>query len=165
MEPTPEREPQRTLITLRSEYFAAIGTLLPKVERELRIFDPDLSELGLQTEERVAQLRTFLRASRNNRLFIVLHNVDFVRRAARLMSLLGTFSGSMAIHQSQGDAAKVQDCFFLCDELHFVRRPVAAQPRGALYLDDPYEGRGMRERFDQIWESSFLAVTATQVGL
>jgi hypothetical protein len=42
---------------------------------------------------------------------------------------------------------------------------VAAHPRGAMYLDDPQEGRAMRERFDQIWESSFLAVAATQVGL
>jgi hypothetical protein len=81
------------------------------------------------------------------------------------MALLGTFSASMFIHQTQGDAAKVQDCFVLCDEQNFVRRPVAAHPRGAVYLEDPNEGRAMRERFDQIWESSFMAVAATQIGL
>jgi hypothetical protein len=166
MEPMPETPPERTLITLRREYDDAVRTLLPLAQRELRIFDPDLSDLGLHTEERVAELRRLLVRSRNNRVLIAVHSTDFVAsRAPRLMSLLGTFSGGMFIYQTQGDAARVQDCFILCDELHLVRRHVAAQARGALYLNDPKEGRGMRERFDQIWESSFLAVSATQVGL
>jgi hypothetical protein len=53
----------------------------------------------------------------------------------------------------------------LCDELHFVRRAVAAQPSGALYLHDAKEALGMRERFEQIWQSSFPAVSATRAGL
>jgi hypothetical protein len=166
MEATSEKEPERRIITLRSEYDAAMGTLLPLVQRELRVFDPDLSDLGLNSEERSGQLRAFLKASRNNRVFIAVHNIDFItRRANRLMSVVGTFSASLFIHQTQGDAARVEDCFVLCDELHFVRRGVASKPRGALYLHDAKEARGVRERFDQIWESSFLAVSATQIGL
>lgn len=159
-------EPKRELITLRREYSEAVDTLLPMIDRELRIFDPDLSELGLHSAERAELLARFLKRSRNNRLYIAVHNTEFItRHAPRLMTLLGTFSGRMFIYKTQGDAARVQDCFLLCDELHLVRRLVAAQPRGALYLHDPKEARGMRERFDQIWESSFLAVSATQVGL
>ena len=162
----PPAEPSRRLISLRSEYRAAAGELLPLAQRELRIFDPDLADLGLHEEERTAQLRAFLRASRNNRLYVVLQNVEFfTRRAPRLMSLLGVFSGSMIVNLAQGDATRVEDCFMLCDELHFARRPVSAQPRGAVYLNDPGEGRGMRERFDQIWESSAPGVAATQIGL
>jgi len=161
-----ETAPERRLITLKSEYRQAVGMLLPLVQRELRIFDPDLSELDLHTEANVRLLRDFLVRSRNNRLYIALHDVEFVsRRAPRLMGLLGTFSATMAIHHTTGDAARVQDCFLLCDELHLVRRAVAAQGRGAVYLNDPHEAHAMRERFDQIWESSFLAVTPGQVGL
>ena len=165
---TEEREtvPERRLITLKSEYRQAVGRLLPLVQRELRIFDPDLAELELHTESNVRLLRDFLVRSRNNRLYIALHDVGFVsHRAPRLMGLLGTFSANMAIYRTTGDAARVQDCFLLCDELHLVRRGVAAQGRGAVYLNDPHEARAMRERFDQIWESSFLAVTPGQVGL
>lgn len=166
MEENPEAQPERQIITLRSEYDAAVGALLGLAQRELRIFDPDLSELGLHGEERSRRLREILMASRHNRVFIAVHNVDFVaRRAPRLMRLLGTFSGGLFIHQTQGDAARVQDCFILCDDAHFVRRPVHAHARGVVYLNDPKEARGMRERFDQIWESSFVGVAATQVGL
>jgi hypothetical protein len=166
MEEKPEKEPERRIITLRSEYAAAVGTLLPMAQRELRIFDPDLANLGLHTEESVRLLRALLIANRHNRVFIALHRTDFVaRRASRLVDLLGMFSASIFVHQTVDDAAIVEDCFVLCDEDHFVRRAVAAQPRGAVYLNDPREARGMRERFDQIWEKSFLAVTATQIGL
>jgi len=164
--PNAELAPQRSILTLRSEYRQAVGTLLGLAQRELRIFDPDLADLGLDTEERSAALRQFLRRSRNNRLYIALHDVDFIsHRAPRLMALLETFSSGMFIHRTERDAARVQDCFVLCDELHLARRRVAAQPRGALYLNDPREGRGVRERFDEIWESSVLAVSATQAGL
>ncbi len=166
MEPEVELTPERKLITLKSEYVQAVASLLPLAQRALHIFDPDLESLGLHTEERSSMLREFLRRSRNNRLFIALHDTEFVaRRAPRLVALLGTFSGSMFIHRTEGDAARVQDCFVLCDELHFVRRGVAAQPRGAIYLNDTREGRGMKERFDEIWQSSSPAVSATQSGL
>jgi hypothetical protein len=158
--------PERRIITLRSEYAAAVGMLLPMAQRELRIFDPDLANLGLHTEDSVRRLRALLIANRHNRVFIAVHRIDFItRRASRLVDLLATFSASIFVHQTVDDAAIVEDCFVLCDEEHFVRRAVAAQPRGALYLSDPKEGRSMRERFDQVWEKSFLAVTATQIGL
>jgi hypothetical protein len=160
------KEPGRRIITLKSEYFEAVGLLLPMARRELRIFDPTLENLGLHTEERAQQLRALLIANRQNRIYIALHKTDFVaRRASRLMDLLATFSASLRIHQTVDDAARVEDCFFLCDEDHFVRRAVAAQPRGAVYLNDPKEAHGVRERFDQVWEKSYPAVSATQIGL
>ena len=166
MDPQVELPPERKLITLKSEYAQALDLLLPLAQRTLRIFDPDLERLGLHTEERSRALREFLLRSRNNRIYVALNETDFVaRRAPRLVGLLGTFSGSLFVHRTEGDAARVQDCFVLCDELHFVRRGVAAQPRGAIYLNDPREGRSMRERFDEIWQSSSPAVSATQSGL
>ncbi|MCC6472391.1 MAG: hypothetical protein IT514_01475 [Burkholderiales bacterium] len=158
--------PQRTLLTLRREYLAALDTLLPLASRELRIFDPDLSQLGFESAQRVAMIERLLRRSRANRVCLAVHSPDYIRRGLpRLMSLLATFSASMAIHQTHGDAARVQDCFILCDELHFARRGVASHPRGVLHLHDNKEARGMKERFDQIWESSVLAVSPTQAGL
>ena len=71
----------------------------------------------------------------------------------------------MFIYRTQGDAAKVQDCFALADGEHLVRRPVTTQPRGVLVLNDPKECQPMRERFDEIWESSEPAVSAATTGL
>jgi hypothetical protein len=161
-----EPVPTRQLITARSEYQQAIDMLLPMVQRELRVFDPDLSDLRLHVPERIALLRAFLGRSRNNRLYIAVHKTEFIeQRAPRLMTVLGLYAANIFIHRTQGDAARVQDCFILCDESHLVRRPVAAQPRGVILTNDLEEGARMRERFNQIWESSEPGVSANTSGL
>ena len=159
-------EPRRTLITSRKEYLDAIETLLGAVKRELRIFDPDLSELDFNSQHRIDPLRRLLSAGRTHRVYIALHDVEHVTtRCPRLLQLLATFSSGLIIYKTEGEAAKAQDRFVLADEEHLVRRPAAAQARGVIILNDPNETHAMRERFDQIWESSNLGVAATQSGL
>ena len=161
-----EPSPQRRLITTRTEYQEAIDLLLPMAQRELRVFDPDLSDLRMHVPERIVLLRDFLSRGRNNRLYISVHKTEFIeQRTPRLLHLLGLFAANIFIQRTLGDAARVQDCFILCDETHMVRRPVAAQPRGVIITDDLIEGAKMRDRFDQIWESSELGVSANTSGL
>ena len=158
--------PERTLLQARSDYQRGFGRLLGLVRRELRIFDSDLSELDINSAERVEALARFLRGGPDRRIFVALHGVDHVsKRCPRLIALLGIHASSIFIYQTIGDAAKVQDCFVLADGDHLVRRPVTAQPRGVLVLNDPKECQPMRERFDEIWESSIPAVSANTTGL
>ncbi|HUL92959.1 MAG TPA: hypothetical protein VLV56_11475 [Burkholderiales bacterium] len=158
--------PERTLLQARSDYQRGFGRLLGLVRRELRIFDPDLSELDVNSAERVATLARFLRSGPDRRIFIALHGIDYVsKRCPRLIALLGVHASSIFIYQTIGDAAKVQDCFVLADTDHLVRRPVTAQPRGVLVIGDPRECQPMRERFDEIWQSSIPAVSANTTGL
>jgi hypothetical protein len=166
MAETQDGAPERSLLQTKSDYERGFGRVLVLLRRELRIFDPDLSELQLNSAERVEVLSRFLRGGPNRRVFIALHDVDFVsKRCPRLIALLGVYASSIFIHQTVGDAAKVQDCFVLADGDHLVRRPVTVQPRGVLVLNDPKECQPMRERFDEIWESSEPAVSANTTGL
>ena len=159
-------EPQRTLITSRKEYLDAVHGLFAMVKRELRVFDPDLSELDFNSENRIAALRRILSGGRMHRVYIALHDVEYVTtRCPRLIELLLIFPSELLIFRTEGDAARAQDRFVLADENHVVRRPVASQGRGAILLDDAYEGHGMRLRFDEIWESSTPAVSAAKTGL
>ena len=159
-------EPQRTLITTRKEYLDAVEGLLGMVKRELRVFDPDLSELGFNGENRIAALRRILAGGRMHRVYIALHDVEHVTtHCPRLIELLLIYPAALFIFRTGGEAARAQDRFVLADESHVVRRPVATQPRGAVLLDDMHEGHAMRLRFDEIWESSTPAVSATKVGL
>lgn len=159
-------ESQRTLITSRKEYLDAVERLFGMVKRELRIFDPDLSELDFNSENRIAALRRILSGGRMHRVYIALHDVEHVTtRCPRLIELLLIYPSGLFIFRTEGEAARAQDRFVLADENHVVRRPVATQGRGAFLLDDVHEGHGMRLRFDEIWESSTLAVSAAKTGL
>jgi hypothetical protein len=167
MSETPaDTPPQRTLLTTRKEYLEGFGTLLGLVQRELRIFDTDLAELDMNSVGRIEPLVRLLRESRAHRVYIALHDVEHVtKHCPRLIRLLGSFTAGISIYRTQGDAAKVQDCFVLADGAHLVRRPVTKQPRGVLVLNDPKECQPIRERFDEIWESSVPAVSANTTGL
>lgn len=159
-------QPSRSLLVTRGDYLSAADQLLAGARREIRVFDPALEELRLEHSSRIEMLNTFLLSSPANRLYIALHDVEHVKRhCPRLMRLLTTFSASMFIHRTQDDAARVQDCFILADNTSFVRRPVAAQPRGVFVTDDSNEASVMRRRFDEIWISSAQAVSATVSGL
>lgn len=150
----------------RAGFQAAVERLLAEPGRELRIFDPDASALELNQAGRIAALERFLQASRTRRLYIVLHDPEHVQRhCPRMMSLLGRYSHAIQIHRSHEEIAELQDAFLVLDSVHYVRRPVAAFFRGAIGLSDETEALAMRGRFNEIWASSYPAVSANTLGL
>ena len=162
VQPSPERH---TLVT-RQEYRDALERLGALAQRELRIFDADVSDLDFNSVQKYELLRSFLLRGRNMRLYVAVHDADYIRRyCPRLLDLLRRFSDRMYIHQTQGEAAGAHDCFVLADKLHFVRRPVQAQPRATLILNDEEESQGMLQRFSEIWDGSVPVVSATTSGL
>lgn len=158
--------PERTLLEKKSDYLEGFNRLLGLVRRELRIFDLDLSELDMNSTRRIEMLTRFLRQDRTHAVYVALHEIEHVtQRCPRLITLMGSYPAGIRILRTQGDAAKVQDCFVLADDDHLVRRPVTTQPRGVLVINDPKQCQPMRERFDEICESSVPAVSVNTTGL
>jgi hypothetical protein len=158
--------PERLALSTRREYRDALERLSALAQRELRIFDADFSDLEINSRQKYELLRAFLLRGRDNRLYIAVHDADYIRNyCPRLLDLLRQFSDRMFIHQTQGEAARAQDSLVLADKLHFVRRPMQAQPRATLALNDDKESQDMHLRFSEIWDSSFPAVSATTSGL
>ncbi len=157
---------ERLLLSTRKEYLEALDRLIGLAQRELRILDADFSELKIDSPRTQELLSAFLLRGRDNRLYIAVHDADYIRNhCPRLLDLLRRFSDRMFIHRTEGDAARAQDSLVLADRLHFVRRPVQAQPRAALKLNDEQESQGMYLRFSEIWDSSVPVVPATTSGL
>jgi len=157
---------ERLLLSTRREYLEALERLTGLVQRELRIFDSDISGLKIDSPRTHELLRAFLLRGRDNRLYIAVHADYYIRNCCpRLLDLLAQFSDRMFIHRTEGDGARAQDSFVLADRLHFVRRPVQAQPRAVLRLHDEQESQAIYLRFSEIWDSSVPAVSATTSGL
>jgi hypothetical protein len=145
---------------------AAVDRLLGEAGRELRIFDPDAAALRLNDSARIAALECFLRASRTRRVYMVLHDPQYLQgRCPRMMGLLARYSHAIQINRTREEIGELQDAFLVLDSVHYVRRPVAGAFRGALGLGDEPEALAMRGRFNEIWAASYPAVSATTVGL
>jgi len=149
-----------------AQFQLALDRFLAQPGRELRLFDPDLKALRLNSPARIAQLEGFLRASRTRKIYIVVHDTDHVtRHCPRMLALLRLFNHVIQINRTHEEIRELQDAFLVLDSLDYVRRPVAARYRGAIGLGDETEALAMRARFGEIWSASFPAVSSTTVGL
>lgn len=148
------------------DFQKAADLLLAQPGRELRIFDPDLAALRLNSPARIELLSRFLRGSRTRRIQIVVHDTGpLTRHCPRMMGLLRLFNHAIQINRTHEEIRSLQDAFMVLDAAHYLRRPVAEFFRGAIGLHDETEALAMRSRFAEIWSASFPGVSSTTLGL
>lgn len=164
---TPADAPHEyTRFDTEADFQAATDRLLGLAGRELRVFDPDLAVLKLNSPERIERLRSFLAASRTRRLYIVVHDPAHVTRfCPRMMNLIALYNHAVQINRTGEEIRELQDSFMVLDKNHYVRRPVARFFRGAAGMNDETEALVMRSRFQEIWNASIPAVSSTTSGL
>lgn len=155
---------ERALSSLR-DYEAAVNQVIALALGRLRIFDRRLSS-DYNSSERIEALRAFVRAERGNRLSIVVHDPDRIRAdCPRLVTLQRQYAYAIHIHRTLAPASGVYDPFCIADGSHFARRFHFDTMRGALVLNDADGAAQLVRRFDEIWDVSRVAVTATTLGL
>jgi hypothetical protein len=158
-------EPSHQRFDSNADYEAALDQVISCARRSLRIFDKTLSR-EYNSVRRYELLRGFLLASRGNRLLIAVHHAEAIRRdCPRLVNLLHQFSHAISVHRTLPAAKRAYDPFMLADEEHYAHRFHYDQPGSVLSLGDLAGGRELYERFEEIWEASTPAVTATTLGL
>jgi len=150
----------------RIEYQQALYTVIEHARHTLRIFDYDLHDGGYNAAQRYDGLKRFLLARPQNRLLIVLHSVDYLKRdCPRMLNLLREHSEAVFIHQTQAEARSAADPLLIADDAHYVHRFHYAQPRAERVLNDLALTQPFLHRFEEIWQASTLAVAATTIGL
>jgi hypothetical protein len=153
-------------ISSTADYTEAIDILIELARRRLRIFDYNLEDGGYTTLRRYELLRTFLLASRSNRLEIVLHDSDYLTRfCPRILSLLRQFSHAITIQETTPQAKSIYDPFAIADETCFLHRFQYDIPRALLALNDIAGSHVLIKRFEEIQAASAPAITATTLGL
>jgi len=157
--------PLHTPVLGNAAYEAALDGILEKAQKTIRIFESSLGQ-GYNSTRRYELLRSFLLANRRNRLLIVVHDARPIDRACpRLLNLVRLHAHAIAIHETHQAAKAVYDPFAIVDDRHFVHRFHFEEMRGLAGSDDPIGTHAFVERFEEIWEASSPAVSATTLGL
>jgi len=166
MQPVPpERMPGERKLEGLVAYEAALDELIANATSTVRIFDRALAR-SFNSPQRYELLRDLLLARRINRVYVVLHETaNIVRDCPRLITLLKQFSHALFIHQTLPAARRVYDPFALADDARFVRRFHHADVRGVATVGDVAATQLLLKRFDEIWQASAPAVSATTIGL
>lgn len=149
-----------------AESLAAIEEVVGVAQRALRIFDISLSNRGFNSPGLTEKLRQFLVAGRSHRIFIALHNTELLERESpRLLQLLRQFPMSIEIHRTLAQARNANDPFVVADDHSVWHQHHYEQPRAIVALHSPADAMPIMQRFDEIWELSEPAVSATTLGL
>ena len=157
---------QHTKLHGVTDYVDAIDTVVGLAQSIIRVFDNNLENAGFNSLKRYEMLRSFLLASRKNRLQIVVHDPAYLeKRCPRMIMLIKQFSHSVNIHRTQSHAQHVTDPFIIADDRHYVRRYHFDDLRGLMALHDPKEAEALNLHFDEIWAASQPAISATTTGL
>jgi hypothetical protein len=149
-----------------AESIAAIDEVIAVASRSIRIFDVSLSNRGFGSPARIERLRQFLVAGRAHRLLIALHETGLLEREnARLLALLRQFPMSVEIHRTLAQARNANDPFVIADDHSMWHQLHFEQPRAVVALHSPPDAMPIAQRFDEIWDLSEPAVSATTLGL
>jgi len=149
-----------------SEYQSALDAVIEHAQHALDLFDYDMHEGGWGSPQRYELLKRFVLLSPRNQLRIVLHSTDHVRRnCPRLLNFQRQYSYAVVIHETNPEARGMHDPMLIADGRHYVHRFHYEQPRGEQVLHDPDRTQRLMLRFDEIWQASTVAVTATTLGL
>jgi hypothetical protein len=154
------------MVTQWSEYGSAVQKTLFLATDSLRIFDPDLVRLNLETRENALFLRDFLASAPRVRLQIVLRNAEPFRRSSpRLFQLLRDFPHRMQVWECAPQLLNMTDATLLSDDRHAVIRFHQDHARSRVIIDDAGACRGHHTRFDEILAEGGTPISATTLGL
>jgi hypothetical protein len=121
-------------------YRAGIALTLTAAQREVRIFDCDLLQMGLDLREPVERLAVFLAASGNRRLQIVVHDVAPLQsRQPRLLGLLRDFAHQIEVRVTPEHLRHLAECWVLADEAGGTIRFHGDHARGKTIIALPAE--------------------------
>jgi hypothetical protein len=149
-----------------AESLAAIDEVIAAAQRSIRIFDITLSGRGFNSPARADRLREFLVRGRAHRLQIALHETELLERECpRLLILLRQFPMSIEIHRTIMQARNANDPCVIADDHSVWHQLHHEQPRAIVALHSPADALPIGQRFDEIWELSEPAVSATTLGL
>ena len=149
-----------------AESLAAIEEVIMSAQHAIRVFDISLSQRGFNSPGVAEKLRHFFVAGRAHRLYIALHNTEQLdRECPRLLALLRQFPMSIEIHRTVAQARNAMDPFVIADDHSVWHQQHHEQPRAVVALHSPPDAAPILQRFDEIWQLSEPAVSATTLGL
>jgi len=154
------------MLTSIAAQVAAIDTLIGLAQRTIHVFDVDLSDMRWNDSGREEKIHAFLRARRDARLEIIVHDTGWIERSgARITKLLKHYGHAVSILRTGQEAKHAMDPLIIVDDTHFLHRLHVSQQRAALAIDAPDAARPLVERYEAIRSSAEPGLSASVLGL
>jgi hypothetical protein len=157
-----------TSATFDSEagYRAAIALTLAGAQRELRIFDRDLTQTGLEERAQIDLLSHFLGMGRDRQLRVIVHDLAPLQsRLPRLLALLRDYAQQVEVRVTPEHLRHLADCWVLADGNSGAIRFHTDHARGKVVSAIPTEIKPWWQRAEDLDPESERCVPWAVAGL
>jgi hypothetical protein len=152
----------------RTEFNQQLLEAVASAQREIWLADVDFAHWPMNSTEMEDALRSFLRASRANRVHLLAYNSEgLTQHSPRFMRVLRLFGHSFMCRQpgEQIAARFAEDCSFaVVDRARVVRRFHRDSMRGIAEFH-PNSVVPWVDQFQSVWEDSTPSIAPTVLGL
>ena len=157
---------EATFFETPPDYVSALSTLLSGAQRQIRIYDWDLSDGGFETPARIELLSAFCKQGMGREIRILLADDSYLKRdAGQLMRLLSVWGHVLHVRVRPAEPPPAHDCFVLVDEKGVLKRFDKGQSKGVMRLDSRSDVVDLGLRFDGEWGRAEGRVSAHTLGL
>jgi len=148
-------------------YRIGILELLAQANKQIVLFDPDLSQCGLESPASIEALKLFFERSANEDcLRLMVHRVDFVERECpRLARLFSDFEHRVRIRSTAGEHRSLEQAFMVADGSHVLTRFHNDDPRGKMSFDDTRSASQFLAQFESLWERGQSGPSIAPLGI
>lgn len=149
-----------------AEFRTAFDALLNSTQRQLRVYDQNLSLFDIDQLPRHNRLRAICVAGSGRRIEWLLDEIHHVARdCPRLMRLVRDFGHVIEIRQADPNMPRPDQAFALADRHGALVRADKSVLHGTLHLDDAHSAILLHQEFEGMWQRAQASVTATTLGL
>ena len=155
-----------TIIVGEQLYSEAINIILESAQRELLIFDQDLSHGDFASLEKYNLLYRFLSANIASELKIILQDAGFFQaKCPRLGNLFEIYGHKMSVHVTDASVRHIKECFILADGKSYIKRIHIDQARFKYAINDETSTEVLNNRFTELTAAIEDIVPAKPLGL
>lgn len=156
--------PDSRLITLRSEFHAAVHQIVARAGQHLCILDIDLAEWALETPPLIDALDGVLRRPGASLRIIVHHSDAIEKRAPRLTRLRHRYPDRITIRVAPTNLPPTEG-LLIGDDRDVLRRASPEAWRGRVQYDAPVEVEPWQRKFLALWALCEIELGLTTLGL
>lgn len=148
------------------DYERAVAFVIAHAEKDLKVFDPDLSRGNFKSLAIAEAIQHFLAGGVSRRLQIVVHDASFYHQhCVRLAKLYAIYAHQMDILVTDVRAHIAQDAMVIADAKHYLHRFHIHQARFKVIFNDGVSTRALLERYQEIVEAAPHRLSSTTLGL
>jgi hypothetical protein len=153
------------IFQLRSEFHAAVLSVIGASHRELVLADRSFQDWPLESPQGVAALMAFLQGNPKARLRLLVADGTWLQREAPRMSRLRIQRESQIECRQMPPGLFNGEGIALGDRVHLMRRAHFEHFRGRLQLNAPTDANPGITRYEALWEASTPCPGPTALGL